>query len=273
LAATLYPGSSSRTRTAAVSWVCTRCSHMAAHATPQRTAPTTPRLLIVREHDTHRTPCMTRTSLLPVVVAGSHWEQRLLETEVMAPLIVTYRLRISRLTLALLEDSGWYTPDYSLANVDLPGEWVLLTHCAYSESLTYSRTHSPNHPTTQPSIHPPIHPSTHPLIHQRGPHPPPSVKQVEHGATSRAVPSPLRSVWTRTSRAPARRRTSVPRPALSVAHPTGEFAGQRVLGHVFTARFCHVSSRVMTLWLSRRRCAVTTGEVSAPALLSCPPTC
>jgi hypothetical protein len=165
LAATLYPGSSSRTRTAAVSWVCTRCSHMAAHATPQRTAPTTPRLLIVREHDTHRTPCMTRTSLLPVVVAGSHWEQRLLETEVMAPLIVTYRLRISRLTLALLEDSGWYTPDYSLANVDLPGEWVLLTHCAYSESLTYSRMYSltqpPNHPTIHPPTHPPIHPPTH----------------------------------------------------------------------------------------------------------------
>jgi len=46
---------------------------------------------------------------------GSHWEQRLLMSELMAS--TTSHVSIySALTLALLEDSGWYTANYSMAH-------------------------------------------------------------------------------------------------------------------------------------------------------------
>jgi hypothetical protein len=46
---------------------------------------------------------------------GSHWEQRVLQNELMSPVVTTGVTHISPITLALLEDSGWYTPDYSKA--------------------------------------------------------------------------------------------------------------------------------------------------------------
>jgi hypothetical protein len=44
-----------------------------------------------------------------------------MEGEVMAPMMVSNSLHLSTLTLALLEDSGWYTPDYSLATKPVQG--------------------------------------------------------------------------------------------------------------------------------------------------------
>ena len=50
-----------------------------------------------------------------VIVAGSHWEQRILQTELMAPIVTGSTVHISPMTLAAFEDSGWYTADYSQA--------------------------------------------------------------------------------------------------------------------------------------------------------------
>lgn len=44
----------------------------------------------------------------------SHWEDRSMQSEVMSPDANHYP-RVSTMTLALLEDSGWYKPDYTLA--------------------------------------------------------------------------------------------------------------------------------------------------------------
>jgi leishmanolysin len=47
-------------------------------------------------------------------VAGSHWEKRLLMNEIMTGSVDT-RSVVSAMTLALLEDSGWYKVNYSMA--------------------------------------------------------------------------------------------------------------------------------------------------------------
>lgn len=46
--------------------------------------------------------------------SGSHWEKRLLMNEIMTGSVDT-RSVVSRMTLALLEDSGWYQANYSMA--------------------------------------------------------------------------------------------------------------------------------------------------------------
>uniref|UniRef100_A0A7N0UNJ9 EGF-like domain-containing protein n=2 Tax=Kalanchoe fedtschenkoi TaxID=63787 RepID=A0A7N0UNJ9_KALFE len=46
--------------------------------------------------------------------SGSHWEKRLLMNEIMTGSVDT-RSVVSRMTLALLEDSGWYEANYSVA--------------------------------------------------------------------------------------------------------------------------------------------------------------
>ncbi|KAK9066693.1 hypothetical protein SSX86_014016 [Deinandra increscens subsp. villosa] len=46
--------------------------------------------------------------------SGSHWEKRLLMNEIMTGSVDT-RSVISKMTLALLEDSGWYEANYSMA--------------------------------------------------------------------------------------------------------------------------------------------------------------
>jgi len=46
---------------------------------------------------------------------GSHWEQRLLSTELMAS-YAQHVMKLSPLTLAVFEDSGWYTANYSAAD-------------------------------------------------------------------------------------------------------------------------------------------------------------
>ncbi|VDM82764.1 unnamed protein product [Strongylus vulgaris] len=43
--------------------------------------------------------------------AGSHWEKRIFENEAMTG-VATQVFALSRITLALFEDSGWYNVDY-----------------------------------------------------------------------------------------------------------------------------------------------------------------
>ena len=45
--------------------------------------------------------------------ALTHWEKRLFENEAMTGTVNTAKPVYTRLTMALLEDSGWYYPDYS----------------------------------------------------------------------------------------------------------------------------------------------------------------
>lgn len=59
--------------------------------------------------------------------AGSHWEQRILQTELMAPIVTGSTIHVSPMTLAAFEDSGWYTADYSQAATYVRGE-VYLTY-------------------------------------------------------------------------------------------------------------------------------------------------
>ncbi|XP_061370658.1 uncharacterized protein LOC133313319 isoform X2 [Gastrolobium bilobum] len=47
--------------------------------------------------------------------SGSHWEKRLLMNEIMTGSVDT-RSVVSKMTLALLEDSGWYMANYSMAD-------------------------------------------------------------------------------------------------------------------------------------------------------------
>lgn len=51
---------------------------------------------------------------LAILMAGSHWEKRLLMNEIMTG-SVDARSVVSKMTLALLEDSGWYKVNYSMA--------------------------------------------------------------------------------------------------------------------------------------------------------------
>jgi leishmanolysin len=46
--------------------------------------------------------------------AGSHWERRVFGNEVMTASVIS-NSKYSALTMALLEDSGWYKPDYAQA--------------------------------------------------------------------------------------------------------------------------------------------------------------
>ena len=53
--------------------------------------------------------------------AGSHWEKRAFNVEVMTGTSAGARFVYSPISLALLEDTGWYSPDYAQANVLLWG--------------------------------------------------------------------------------------------------------------------------------------------------------
>lgn len=48
-------------------------------------------------------------------IQGSHWEQRIFNNELMAP-VQRHVMPISAVTLAAFQDSGWYVPDYSMAD-------------------------------------------------------------------------------------------------------------------------------------------------------------
>ncbi|KAL0366136.1 UNVERIFIED_CONTAM: Leishmanolysin-like peptidase [Sesamum radiatum] len=85
--------------------------------------------------------------------SGSHWEKRLLMNEIMTGSVDT-RSVVSKMTLALLEDSGWYQANYSMADrldwgrnqgtefVTLPcNRWKGAYHCNSTQfsGCTYNR--------------------------------------------------------------------------------------------------------------------------------------
>ncbi|KAL9270183.1 Leishmanolysin-like peptidase-like protein [Drosera capensis] len=85
--------------------------------------------------------------------SGSHWEKRLLMNEIMTGSVDT-RSVVSAMTLALLEDSGWYKANYSMADrldwgrnqgtefVTLPcNQWKGAYHCNNTQlsGCTYNR--------------------------------------------------------------------------------------------------------------------------------------
>jgi hypothetical protein len=47
---------------------------------------------------------------------GSHWEMRLFAGEVMAPILLFDDMFVSEATLGFFEDSGWYRPNYDVAD-------------------------------------------------------------------------------------------------------------------------------------------------------------
>ncbi|KAJ7558534.1 hypothetical protein O6H91_04G044600 [Diphasiastrum complanatum] len=78
--------------------------------------------------------------------AGSHWEKRLLMNEIMTGSVDT-RSVVSAMTLALLEDSGWYRANYSMAEqLDWgrhQGEEFLTTPCNHWKGAYHcNSTHS-----------------------------------------------------------------------------------------------------------------------------------
>ncbi|XP_051150970.1 uncharacterized protein LOC127265279 [Andrographis paniculata] len=85
--------------------------------------------------------------------SGSHWEKRLMMNEIMTGSVDT-RSVVSKMTLALLEDSGWYQANYSMAErldwgrnqgtefVTLPcNHWKGAYHCNSTQQsgCTYNR--------------------------------------------------------------------------------------------------------------------------------------
>mmetsp|Transcript_1576 Transcript_1576/g.2132 ORF Transcript_1576/g.2132 Transcript_1576/m.2132 type:complete len:723 (+) Transcript_1576:79-2247(+) len=63
--------------------------------------------------------------------AGSHWEQRQMLTEFMCAAPSGFKNRKSVLTLALLEDSGWYQVDYGMADLL---RWGLNKGCTFTDT-------------------------------------------------------------------------------------------------------------------------------------------
>ena len=67
---------------------------------------------------------------------GSHWESRILAHEIMAT-NVGYFSKIGPLTLAALEDSGWYLANYSNADGFVKGSsWGYQMGCAFAFQST-----------------------------------------------------------------------------------------------------------------------------------------
>ncbi|CDS40796.1 invadolysin M08 family [Echinococcus multilocularis] len=69
-----------------------------------------------------------------VGVSLSHWEMRILGNELMTA-TYTNVFRLSNLTLAFLEDTGWYLPNYSLAE---HLAWGAKRGCVFSTASCYS---------------------------------------------------------------------------------------------------------------------------------------
>jgi leishmanolysin-like peptidase len=91
-------------------------------------------------------------------IFGSHWEQRIFMGELMASRVVKTKtsgwdVSISRVTLALFEDSGWYIPDYNLADYMIKGvNWGYLQGCAFAQQrcVNDGTTAFPRHWCTSP---------------------------------------------------------------------------------------------------------------------------
>ena len=70
--------------------------------------------------------------------ALTHWEKRIFQNEAMTGTVHTENPVYSRLTFALLEDSGWYLPNYDLASLNSSGVGVTCL-----EKFNYVPTLSP----------------------------------------------------------------------------------------------------------------------------------
>ena len=51
----------------------------------------------------------------PLEANSDHWDERLMETENLGPLLLDAEQYVSIFTFALMEDSGWYFVDYEYA--------------------------------------------------------------------------------------------------------------------------------------------------------------
>ncbi|VDO43421.1 unnamed protein product [Haemonchus placei] len=73
---------------------------------------------------------------------GSHWEKRVFENELMSG-VTTEGLALTRVTMALFEDSGWYKVDYDKAE-DM--EWGKNLGCAFTmkSCLTWMKMNPTN---------------------------------------------------------------------------------------------------------------------------------
>jgi leishmanolysin-like peptidase len=84
-------------------------------------------------------------------IPGSHWEQRILQTEIMQPVVTTGKVHVSPMTLALFEDSGWYSADYSQAGRYAQGlVWGYKQGCAFAtekclDDVTHASVGTPPH--------------------------------------------------------------------------------------------------------------------------------
>lgn len=67
------------------------------------------------------------------VILGSHWEQRIFMNELMTSSQVWSSSFLSRVTLALFEDSGWYLPNYNMADTPAIGvHWGYQQGCRFA---------------------------------------------------------------------------------------------------------------------------------------------
>jgi len=67
------------------------------------------------------------------VIVGSHWEERIFMGELMTSGQFGDYIFLSQITLAVFEDSGWYVPDYSMADPLVKGlHWGFEMGCAFA---------------------------------------------------------------------------------------------------------------------------------------------
>eukprot|EP00747_Dinoflagellata_sp_TGD_P181540 gnl/TRDRNA2_/TRDRNA2_35410_c0_seq2.p1 gnl/TRDRNA2_/TRDRNA2_35410_c0~~gnl/TRDRNA2_/TRDRNA2_35410_c0_seq2.p1 ORF type:complete len:901 (-),score=109.59 gnl/TRDRNA2_/TRDRNA2_35410_c0_seq2:63-2765(-) len=67
------------------------------------------------------------------VIVASHWEQRIFHGEIMAPVGGAVSTFLSRVTLALFQDSGWYKVDFSKSDPLTPGvSWGYKMGCDFA---------------------------------------------------------------------------------------------------------------------------------------------
>lgn len=78
-------------------------------------------------------------------ILGSHWEQRVLQNEIMAPVLTVGKTHISPMTLAAFEDSGWYSPDYGKLTTPyakgacLDRVVIVMAHCHWSSDCVHKQ--------------------------------------------------------------------------------------------------------------------------------------
>jgi leishmanolysin-like peptidase len=75
---------------------------------------------------------------------GSHWEERLFSTEALSPVLGGVPDILSSLTLGLLHDSGWYVPDYGVAEISPFG---LGSGCEFVEESCIVNGEAPDYST------------------------------------------------------------------------------------------------------------------------------